>query len=176
MNEKLFILGNYYSSEKQKNSLIQYNEFRNPHFIIHRDGYVEQTLEVGTRSNYVDSRYYKGVYISIAFMNLGHLNKEGEQHYDMFGNLFVDGDISEKKFKGVTAWETYTDEQLLSASKIIKKYAVNPKGLVFHSIFTKRVILHAVEGIYYRCNFHEGYYDVNPTFDTKKIKTLIDNG
>ena len=84
-------------------------------------------------------------------------------------------DVFEKRWRGYTYWDNYTKKQITSCSELVKylcdKYDI-PKNCVGHNTYIDGV--EYFEGVTYRSNYYKDSTDLNPSWDFRKFKELIE--
>ena len=117
--------------------------------------------------------------ISIILENQGWLQKDliTNEYFNWVGNIYnKNKDVFEKRWRGFTYWDSYSEKQIISCANLIKylceEYNI-PKKCVGHNTYIDGV--EYFEGIVYRSNYHKECTDLNPSWDFKKFKELIEN-
>lgn len=162
------ILGDTYRSKYYIESLmcLSYpNKSKIPHYLISRDGIIYEFISPENSTEFNKNKNA----INILFDNANSVSYQDE-YVDSF-NIVVPNKVKEIKWKGVDLFEEYTSEQYKSCSELITylcdKFKIN-KEMLGHNMFDVNSPL--FDGIICRSNIDKELYDVNPTFDFKKIK------
>lgn len=130
------------------------------------------------------SRYFKyhdlnSKSIIVLLENDGYLFKDSktDQFITWLGDIYKgDPDILEKKWRNLNYWSPYTEEQMISAVKLVNKLCDDfniPKVTVNHN--TKINELGDFTGVLYKANLEKYYTDLNPCWDFEKFKNKIES-
>jgi len=82
----------------------------------------------------------------------------------------------EKKWRGHFFWDKYEDKQIVSLTMLIKELCTKfkiPNECLGHNVRQDGV--ENFKGIVTRSNYDSYYKDVNPAFDFKLLKELLEN-
>lgn len=148
-----------------------------PNYIICKNGTVIKLLENQESGKFFKDDILNRNSIVIAIENLGWLEKNNEDgtNINWFGYIYK-GDPYYKKWRDYDYWDNYTDEQLISLSKVCA-FICNKmniyKKFIGHNI--KKDIANKFNGILTRSNLSTIYTDVSPSFDIKKFEKLLEN-
>lgn len=185
---------NYFVDENEKNLIVIGNSFsdklnhftgwlnrhdgkykKTAHYTISRKGEVYEHFNPLHHSNFLKNKRV----ISIVLENKGWLKKDlkSGKYIDWIGNPYKRRvKVLEKRWRGQQYWDPYTKKQFTTTVKLVKflceKYGVDNK-CVGHNTFINEVGDFC--GVTYRSNFFKDNTDVNPSWDFKKFKDLIEN-
>lgn len=148
-------------------------------FTIFKNGQIHQHFDPAMYSDFLENKSIDKKIISIVLENNGWLQKDliTDEYFTWVGNIYNKSkDVFEKRWRGFTYWEPYTEKQIKSCAKLVKylcdKYEI-PKNCVGHNTFIDGI--EYFEGVTYRSNYHKDSTDLNPSWDFKKFKELIEN-
>lgn len=147
-------------------------------FTIFKNGEVYQHFNPSMYSDFLDNKSMDKKIISISIENQGWLQKDliNNEYFNWVGNIYKKNkDVCEKRWRGYTYWDTYTNKQITSCVKLVEylceKYNI-PKNCVGHNTFIEGI--EYFEGITFRSNYYKDSTDLNPSWDFKKFKELIE--
>ena len=189
---------NYYKTEFNKRQIVLGNSFsekdyhikgwktrlggdykKTSTFSIFKNGKVYQHFNPKMYSDFLNNKSVDKKIISIILENQGWLQKDliTNEYFNWVGNIYnKNKDVFEKRWRGFTYWDSYSEKQIISCANLIKylceEYNI-PKKCVGHNTYIDGV--EYFEGIVYRSNYHKECTDLNPSWDFKKFKELIEN-
>lgn len=184
---------NYYHSEFKKNQIIIGNSFseNNNHikgwlsreggnykktasFSINKEGKIYEHFNPQYYSDFTNNKLIDKKSISIIIENLGWLQKDliNDKYIDWVGNIYNrSNDIIEKRWRGFTYWDSYSDEQMNSCVELVNylcdKFNIE-KNCVTHNTYIEGI--EYFDGIVYKSNYHKESTDLSPAWDFKKFK------
>lgn len=189
--------GNFYNKEFQKTQIVLGNTFNNgmdhvngwihrnlgtykktSTFSIDRKGNVYQHYDPIYYSDFIGNKHCDKKIISILIENRGWLLKDSlnNKYIDWVGNIYNRKvNILEKRWRGYTYWEPYTNKQLNSTIELVNylcdTYSIKP-SVVGHNTYIDDITLH--EGIAFRSNYSKHMTDLNPAWDYINFKNKIE--
>ena len=99
-----------------------------------------------------------------------------DKYFDWVGNTYKRRvKVYEKRWRGQQYWDVYTQKQLNSTIKLVRKLCEDyniQKKCVAHNTYTKEV--GDFNGISYRSNYYKDNTDVNPSWNFRKFKERIE--
>jgi len=182
-NKKLIVLGNSLS-EKDNHITGWENRMGGEYkktstYTIFRNGEIYEHFNPSYYSSFVENENIDKKIISITLENQGWLNKDlkNDRYFNWVGNIYKrNKSVYEKRWRGFVYWDSYTNKQMKSCVFLIKhlcdKFDIENK-CVGHNTYIDGIDM--FEGITYRSNFQREYTDLNPSWDFKKFKELIEN-
>lgn len=182
-NKKLIVLGNSLS-EKDNHITGWENRMGGEYkktstYTIFRNGEIYEHFNPSYYSSFVENENVDKKIISITLENQGWLNKDlkNDRYFNWVGNIYKrNKSVYEKRWRGFVYWDSYTNKQMKSCVFLIKhlcdKFDIENK-CVGHNTYIDGIEM--FEGITYRSNFQREYTDLNPSWDFKKFKELIEN-
>jgi N-acetyl-anhydromuramyl-L-alanine amidase AmpD len=197
-NEK-YILNenNYYPVEFEKRQIVLANTFsekdnhikgwknrmmgeykKTSPFTIFRNGDIAQHFDSTKYSDFLGNKSVDKKVIVILLENQGWLEKDllNDSYFNWVGNIYKRRkSIYEKRWRGFSYWDSYTDNQIKSTVKLVKYLCELhniPTKCVAHNTYIDGV--EYFEGIVYRSNYYKESTDLNPSWDFKKFKDLIE--
>tara|TARA_R110000803_G_scaffold48837_8_gene101571 strand:+ start:7234 stop:7827 length:594 start_codon:yes stop_codon:yes gene_type:complete len=152
------------------------NYERIPSYLISKDGEVTNFFEPKYSSNYFGVRRIDNRAVIISLENNGWLKKHhlSGKFMNWLGDIYFNKPF-EKKWRGFGFWDSYSEKQYESLSKLIKELSVEfdiPLEFVGHN--TKITGVQNYKGITSRSNYSDIHTDVSPAFDFKILKKHID--
>lgn len=182
-NKKLIVLGN--SLSDKDNHITGWEnrmggEYKKTStYTIFRNGEIYEHFKPSYYSSFVENESIDKKIISITLENQGWLNKDlkNDRYFNWVGNIYKrNKSVYEKRWRGFVYWDSYTNKQMKSCVFLIKhlcdKFNIENK-CVGHNTYIDGIDM--FEGITYRSNFQREYTDLNPSWDFKKFKELIEN-
>jgi len=182
-NKKLIVLGN--SLSDKDNHITGWEnrmggEYKKTStYTIFRNGEIYEHFKPIYYSSFVENENVDKKIISITLENQGWLNKDlkNDRYFNWVGNIYKrNKSVYEKRWRGFVYWDSYTNKQMKSCVFLIKhlcdKFNIENK-CVGHNTYIDGIDM--FEGITYRSNFQREYTDLNPSWDFKKFKELIEN-
>ena len=182
-NKKLIVLGN--SLSDKDNHITGWEnrmggEYKKTStYTIFRNGEIYEHFNPSYYSSFVENENVDKKIISITLENQGWLNKDlkNDRYFNWVGNIYKrNKSVYEKRWRGFVYWDSYTNKQMKSCVFLIKhlcnKFNIENK-CVGHNTYIDGIDM--FEGITYRSNFQREYTDLNPSWDFKKFKELIEN-
>lgn len=148
-----------------------------PHYVISREGEIYQIIPPETYSNYIDIKTYNKSAIIISLENLGWLRKNPLKggYINWIGNIYKDR-IYERKWRGYFFWQPYTEVQMESLSKLIKKLCMDfsiPETFIGHNVKVDKI--EKFHGIASYSNYDTERTDLNPSFNFEEIIKTVEN-
>jgi len=182
-NKKLIVLGN--SLSDKDNHITGWGnrmggEYKKTStYTIFRNGEIYEHFNPSYYSSFLENENVDKKIISITLENQGWLNKDlkNDRYFNWVGNIYKrNKSVYEKRWRGFVYWDSYTNKQMKSCVFLIKhlcdKFNIENK-CVGHNTYIDGIDM--FEGITYRSNFQREYTDLNPSWDFKKFKELIEN-
>ena len=148
-----------------------------PHYVITKTGVIYNIIKPNTYSNYMENENYDKKSIVICLENLGWLKKNtlDSSYSNWIGDIYKKK-VYEKKWRGHFFWDKYEDKQIISLimllKELCKKFKI-PIESLGHNV--KQDGVENFKGIVTRSNYDSYYKDVNPAFDFKLLKELLEN-
>lgn len=148
-----------------------------PHYVISKGGKVFNIIDPETYSKYIDDEKNNKKAIVICLENLNWLKKNtlDNSYINWIGDIYKK-EVYKKKWKGQFFWDRYEQKQMESLALVIKelcgKFKI-PKECLDHNVKLDGV--EHFKGIVTRSNYDSYYKDVNPAFDFKLLKNLLEN-
>ena len=182
-SKELIVIGNSFS-EKLNHFTGWLNRFdgdykKTANYTVTRKGDIFEHFNPEFYSNFINNEKNNKKIISIVIENKGWLKKDLKtgKYIDWLGNKYKRRvSVLEKRWRGEQYWDPYTQKQLSSTVKLVKylceKYNIECR-CVGHNTFISN--LDEFNGITYRSNFYRDNTDVNPSWDFKKFKLLVEN-
>lgn len=137
-----------------------------PNYLIDKSGKVHNLNKKDVTSHYLDGYTDKGVVI-ICLENMGWLKKRSKdgKFVNWLGDIY-NNEVHEKKWRGKYFWDGYSEKQMKSVLKLIKKVCDKekiPKNFIGHNVLVDGV--ENFKGIVSRSNYNEYWTDINPSFN-----------
>ena len=182
-NKKLIVLGNSLS-DKDNHITGWMNRMGGEYkktstYTIFRNGKIFEHFNPNYYSNFIGEEKIDKKIISITLENQGWLNKDliNKRYFNWVGNIYKrNKSVYEKRWRGFVYWDSYTNKQMKSCIFLIEhlceKFNIEKK-CVGHNTYIEGIDM--FEGVTYRSNFQREYTDLNPSWDFKKFKKLIEN-
>lgn len=188
---------NYHTTEFEKRQIVLANSFsikdnhidgwknrcggeykKTSPFTVFRDGRIYQHYESTKYSDFLGNKSIDKKVIVILLENQGWLEKDllNDSYFNWVGNIYRRRkSIYEKRWRGFSYWDSYTSKQIKSTVELVK-YLCDIHGIpnkcVGHNTFIDGVSY--FEGVVYRSNYYKESTDLNPSWDFKKFKQLIE--
>ena len=148
-----------------------------PHYIITQEGLVIKLLDDEQVSNYFADKKINDNSIVISFENLGWLEKQPlkNAHINWIGDIYKKK-VFERKWRDEYFWDPYEKTQLESLSKLTKNLCEEfqiPIDCIGHNV--KQEGIEFFKGVVSRSNYDTDFKDVNPAFNFKLFKELLEN-
>jgi N-acetyl-anhydromuramyl-L-alanine amidase AmpD len=147
-------------------------------FTIFKNGEIHQHFEPSMYSDFLDNKSMDKKIISISMENQGWLQKDltNNEYFNWVGNIYKKNKVVfEKRWRGYTYWDNYTKKQITACSELVRylcdKYDI-PKNCVGHNTYIDGI--EYFEGVTYRSNYYKDSTDLNPSWDFRKFKELIE--
>lgn len=182
-NKRQIVLGNSFSEKDYHirgwKTRIGGDYKKTSTFTIFKNGKISQHFDPKMYSDFLDNKTFDKKIISIILENQGWLQKDliTNEYFNWVGNIYnKNKDVFEKRWRGFTYWDSYTEKQVNSCANLVKHLCEEfniPKKCVGHNTYIDGV--EYFEGIVYRSNYHKECTDLNPSWDFKKFKELIEN-
>lgn len=182
-NKKLIVLGNSLS-DKDNHITGWMNRMGGEYkktstYSIFRNGKIFEHFNPNYYSNFIGEEKIDKKIISITLENQGWLNKDliNKRYFNWVGNIYKrNKSVYEKRWRGFVYWDSYTKKQMKSCIFLINYLCENfgiEKKCVGHNTYIDGIDM--FEGVTYRSNFQRDYTDLNPSWEFKKFKQLIEN-
>tara|TARA_R110000803_G_scaffold5634_3_gene18561 strand:- start:429 stop:1052 length:624 start_codon:yes stop_codon:yes gene_type:complete len=200
INKKKYKLtkGNFYEGNHKKTQIVLGNTFttkdyhiqgwkhrmggdykKTSIYTIMRDGKIFQHFDPKNYSDFIGDKSIDKKIISILLENQGWLKRDfnNDLYFNWVGNIYkkVD-DVYVKRWRGFTYWDTYSEEQMKSSVDLInflsETYKI-PKKCVSHNTYIDSI--EYFEGVTYKSNHIKESTDLNPSWDFKKFKNMVEN-
>jgi hypothetical protein len=98
-------------------------------------------------------------------------------YFNWVGNIYKrKKSVYEKRWRGFAYWDSYTNKQIESTLKLVNQLCEIhniPKKCVGHNTHIDGI--EYFEGVVYRSNYFKESTDLNPSWDFKKFKQLIED-
>jgi N-acetyl-anhydromuramyl-L-alanine amidase AmpD len=199
INNEKYILNekNYYPIEFEKRQIVLANTFsekdnhiigwknrmmgeykKTSPFTVFRNGDIAQHFDSAKYSDFLGNKSVDKKAIIILLENQGWLEKDliNDSYFNWVGNIYKRRkSIYEKRWRGFSYWDSYTDNQIKSTVKLVKYLCELhniPAKCVAHNTYIDGV--EYFEGIVYRSNYYKESTDLNPSWEFKKFKELIE--
>jgi N-acetyl-anhydromuramyl-L-alanine amidase AmpD len=199
INETKYLLDkkNYYDTEFEKRQIVLANTFsdKDKHiegwklrmggeykkttpFTIFRNGEINKHYDSSKYSDFLGSKSVDKKVIVILLENQGWLEKDliENSYFNWVGNIYKrKKSVYEKRWRGFAYWDSYTNKQIESTLKLVNHLCEIhniPKKCVGHNTFIDGI--EYFEGVVYRSNYFKESTDLNPSWDFKKFKQLLE--
>jgi N-acetyl-anhydromuramyl-L-alanine amidase AmpD len=148
-----------------------------PHFVITKKGEVYKILKENEYSSFMYDNEVNKKSIIISLENYGWLKKIPieEKYINWIGDIY-NKKVFEKNWRGQNFWDEYENKQIEVLSDLIKKLCNDlniPKECLGHNV--KYDGVEHFSGIVSRSNYEFEYKDINPSFNFKLLKKLLEN-
>lgn len=148
-----------------------------PNYLITKDGLIYKFIQDEAYSSFMENIEVDKKSIIIVLENNGWLKKNPieETYLNWVGDIYKK-DVYEKKWRDFIFWEPYTDKQLETLSILVKELCDKfniPKKTIGHNVKTDDV--NFFKGVVSKSNYDFINKDVNPSFDFKLFKELIED-
>jgi N-acetyl-anhydromuramyl-L-alanine amidase AmpD len=148
-----------------------------PHYVITKTGDIYNIMDPKMYSNYMENEDHDKKSIIICLENFGWLKKNTlEASYSNWIGDIYKKKVYEKKWKSHFFWDRYEDKQIVSLTMLIKELSEKfkiPAECLGHNVRQEGV--EYFKGIVARSNYDSYHKDVNPAFDFKLLKELLEN-
>lgn len=178
--KELIIIGDTCRSDSNHIIRMQQKDFGNSRewntFTISRDGKIYQHYNPDYYSNYSGDSKIDKRSISILFENMNYLNVVDDKYFNWINEECKDiNNIYKKYWKSGYYWEKYTEEQYISFVDLLvdlfDKYKDIPNRIIPSNLYESES--YTYKGVLSRSNISKEEVDVNPSFDYKKVITLL---
>lgn len=178
--KELIIIGDTCRSDSNHIIRMQQKDFGNSRewntFTISRDGKIYQHYNPDYYSNYSGDSKIDKRSISILFENMNYLNVVDDKYFNWINEECKDiNNIYKKYWKSGYYWEKYTEEQYISFVDLLVdlfgKYKDIPNRIIPSNLYESES--YTYKGVLSRSNISKEEVDVNPSFDYKKVITLL---
>lgn len=148
-----------------------------PNFVITKSSDVYNIIPSNTYSKFMNDEKVNKQSIIIAIENFGWFKKNPleDTYINWVGDIYKK-EVFEKKWRDYLFWEPYTKKQMEGLSNLIvdlcDKFEI-PKETIGHNVKCDEV--KGYRGIVSKSNYDFSYKDVNPSFDFKLLKQLLEN-
>ena len=148
-----------------------------PNYVISKTGDLYSIIEPSGYSKFMEDQDIDKFSIIISLENLGWFKKNAleETYVTWLGDIYKK-EVFEKRWRDEIFWEPYNEKQIKTLSELIltlcEKFSL-PKNMVETNVICDGV--ENIKGITSKSNFDITYKDVNPSFDFKLLKKLIQN-
>lgn len=148
-----------------------------PNYLITKNGDRYEIMKPEKYSKFMDDEDIDKNSIIISMENNGWLKKNplDETYVNWIGDIYKK-EVYEKKWRDQFFWDTYTKKQMNSLTILVNKLCEEfniPKECIGHNVKFDGVEF--FKGIVSRSNFDFIYKDVNPSFNFKHFKELLEN-
>jgi N-acetyl-anhydromuramyl-L-alanine amidase AmpD len=148
-----------------------------PNFVIDKTGKVYSIIPPDSFSNFMQDKKIDKKSIIIVLENNGWLKKNplDNTFINWVGDIYKK-DVFEKKWREQFFWEPYTKKQLIGLSNLIKEMCEKfdiPKESLGHNVISDETS--NFNGVVSKSNYDFSHKDVNPSFDFKLLKELLDD-
>jgi N-acetyl-anhydromuramyl-L-alanine amidase AmpD len=148
-----------------------------PNFVIDKTGKVYSIIPPNSFSNFMQDKKIDKKSIIIVLENNGWLKKNplDNTFINWVGDIYKK-DVFEKKWREQFFWEPYTKKQLIGLSNLIKEMCEKfdiPKESLGHNVISDEAS--NFNGVVSKSNYDFSHKDVNPSFDFKLLKELLDD-
>ena len=148
-----------------------------PNYVISKKGEVYKITEPTNYSKFLENPEIDKKSIIIVLENLGSLKKIPiqEYHINWIGDIYKKK-VFERKWRDEYFWDPYETIQLESLSKLTKKLCNEfkiPIECIGHNV--KQEGVEFFKGVVSRSNYDTNSKDVNPSFNFKLFKELLEN-
>lgn len=147
-------------------------------FTIFRNGEIFKHFDSTKYSDFLGNKSIDKKVIVILLENQGWLEKDliENSYFNWVGNIYKRrNSVYEKRWRGFNYWDSYTDKQIKSTVELVRHLCDIhniPKNCVGHNTYIDGV--EYFEGVVYRSNYYKESTDLNPSWDFKKFKELIE--
>lgn len=144
-------------------------------YTISREGIIYEHFNPLYYSNHLfeDKINKRSIYILLENMNL--LKKIDGVYYNWLYEVCYETNVVEKRWRGETYWEKYTEEQYKSLANLIiylkNMFKDIPNNIIDSNVYDSDSIKY--KGVLSKSNLYESFYDLNPTFDFEKLKKMV---
>ena len=143
------------------------------HFTITKSGLIYKHFPTDTFLPFLKKPRYDKENIYIALENISPIIKQKDLYFTIYNQIIVPNNsitFFNKKWKGYEWWIEYTDNQIKSLFELlfylINKYEIKPKIKLSNN---KSQLMPKYEGICFRSNYFDYFYDLNPAFPFKSF-------
>jgi N-acetyl-anhydromuramyl-L-alanine amidase AmpD len=148
-----------------------------PNFVIDKTGKVYSIIPPDSFSNFMQDKKIDKKSIIIVLENNGWLKKNplDNTFINWVGDIYKK-EVFEKKWREHFFWEPYTKKQLIGLSNLIKEMCEKfdiPKESLGHNVISDETS--NFNGVVSKSNYDFSHKDVNPSFDFKLLKELLDD-
>jgi N-acetyl-anhydromuramyl-L-alanine amidase AmpD len=149
-----------------------------PNYVIDKDGNVFKIMDPDRYSKYMGHEKYDKNSIIICLENYGWVKKNPlEPSYTNWIGDIYKKKVYEKKWRGYFFWDIYEENQIISLTALINELCDKfniPKECLGHNVRQDGV--ENFRGVTSRSNYDSEHKDVNPSFNFKLLKKLLENG
>jgi N-acetyl-anhydromuramyl-L-alanine amidase AmpD len=148
-----------------------------PNFVIDKTGKVYSIIPPDSFSNFMQDKKIDKKSIIIVLENNGWFKKNplDNTFINWVGDIYKK-EVFEKKWREQFFWEPYTKKQLIGLSNLIKEMCEKfdiPKESLGHNVISDETS--NFNGVVSKSNYDFSHKDVNPSFDFKLLKELLDD-
>lgn len=148
-----------------------------PNYLITKDGDIYRILEPEKYSDFMNDENIDKNSIVIAIENNGWLKKNplDNTYVNWIGDIYKK-EVYEKKWRDYFFWEPYSEDQMKTLSKLVIDICIKfkiPKECLGHNVKMDGVEFY--KGVVSKSNFDFIYKDVNPSFNFKHFKELLEH-
>jgi hypothetical protein len=148
-----------------------------PNYVISKKGEIFKVINPEHYSKFMNNLDIDKNSIVISIENYGWLKKNAldNTYLNWIGDIYK-GEVFEKKWRDEFFWDKYTNKQFEKLSKLILELCDNFN--ISKECLGTNVKYDGVEnfkGIVSRSNFENNQKDVNPSFDFKLLKKLLED-
>lgn len=148
-----------------------------PNFVITKEGEIFEIMKPENYSSFMNDIDIDKNSIIVSLENLGWMKKNHLNNYyvNWVGDIYKE-EVFEKKWRDQIYWDKYTNKQYENLVKlIIKLNNIFKIGLDCYGSNVRYDEIKNFKGIVSKSNFDFLYKDVNPSFDFKLLKKLLEN-
>lgn len=148
-----------------------------PHFVITKDGEIFKILKTDSYSEFMEDEDIDKRAIIVALENLGWFKKNpmDDTYINWIGDIYKQK-VFNKKWRDHFFWDLYEEKQIKSLANLLKELCDEhdiPKVTIEHNV--KQDGVEYFKGVVSKSNFDFYHKDVNPSFDFKLLKKLLEN-
>jgi hypothetical protein len=148
-----------------------------PNYVITKNGDIYEILKPDKFSEYMNDNEIDKNSIIICMENHGWFKKNPLEntYVNWIGDIYKK-EVYEKKWRDQFFWDTYTEIQMKTLTNLVKELCEKfkiPKESIGHNVKFEGV--EHFKGVVSKSNFDFIYKDVNPSFNFKQFKELLEN-
>lgn len=148
-----------------------------PNYVLSKKGDVYTIIKPEFYSKFMNNKDIDSKSIIICLENLGWYKKNPleDSYVNWVGDIYKE-EVFEKKWRDQLFWDLYTENQIIVLGDLIKKLCAKfsiPKYIVDSNV--RHEGIENYKGVVARSNFDFLHKDVNPSFNFKLLKTIVEN-